>query len=1305
MERLLRNRRLAWCLVLAASLLCVGTAAVELAAQGIMRKPLAVAVEEGADEQKTGDDADSKFPGGPGLKTDPEAQQLLARAELFVDDERYDLASVLWQKVLDDSGDSLVSVDGRLYISLRRQVEQRLADLPKIALATYRIRADGEAQALLSAAEPDKEEDALTQVVRRFFMSSVGDDAAYRLGCLALDRYDFVGASRMFSKVLEEHPDPSIPRTDLLLRLAVAAGRVGDRDGANKYLSELEAASGPRPSRVLLAQVNDDIKQNGASTQLVSARLTMPAIPADATAKTLTEFWSHEYPMVFMEQMMNQNIYVGGRGMAPRGEKQQISRDQVIERWKQNGWRPAGKLLIHEGRVYFKTNNEVTCWSTEGDEKPIWKSAWFNEFEIDDFTGMQMMMAVNMGLQPGAQQDNRPRTPAEVLLFGDQIHQDMSLVGDLLLNVEGRRTPKHGPGDTVTRAPKQFNWNSIPRRSRTNWLAAYDARNGKAKWHRAADDEAKDGEGGMGFMSAPVACGGVLLAPVTDGGTMWLYGMSPEDGRTLFKTYLCDEPVGGANAWSPMKVAVEGRDAYVLCGSGVVFALDGTSGSIRWVLRYERDEKQGVVVPGRNAYGRPNTLKAYDGWSEDAIVPMGRHLVVMASDSNWMNAFDCRTGDLLWRSPRRKEGTGEEVDYYIGSKGRGIFVGGKAQLRRVDVISGKIAWEYPSAKPGEPPPPTMDSYGRAVLTDDAIYVPVDDSVVTLDPETGEEKEQVGVRITSNDPVGNLYTDGEKLWVLSANRFYSLTHLEYRMKSLEKRVQNGDSAALLERMRLLAKSEQWDDAMNDMRTAYKQLRSMKGHSEAAAAIFEVLDELKLYPLAPSVLLGALTELLAPDLESLSPAMKVKVQSACSQILASLPKEKTPGVAAVIISAAPLYQEDFLHTAARSALKVVVAADDKEALAAAVKEGQGPIPLIAAEAWAMADAEAAKEVLTERLASSEGQSKLLYSRALLQTGDRSALEPLIGLLSSGDLTTRIRSFETLRAATKKNDLPFTPYAGEDERTTQIAAWKDWYVASADSLELVLPLPDTGTLLGRTLVCYHSRNQVLELDSEGKEISRRTIAQPWTAQGLPNGNRLIASTSQGRLVEYDDEWKEVWVVDGLPAGIWSVDRTLDGKTIVTCADMSQVLEITPDKEKKVIWRGDRTGGRPVFARRLANGNTLVCVQGLHKVVEVDPSGKEVWEATNIVNPYAAQRLEDGTTLIAAMMNGRNGALYEYDSAGQQKRAVKQNVMQLYSADRLPNGNILYADSQGLHEIDSEGKTIGTIRREAGITGFSRF
>jgi len=1247
-------------------------------------------------EAKPDDSTNSVYASGPSLKTDPEAQQLLSRAEQFIKDERFDLAAVLWQKVLDDAGDNLVSVDGRLYISLRRQVEQRLAQLSKVALSTYRVTADGEAQAVIAAAGAEREEEALAEVVRRFFMSSAGDDAAYKLGCLSLDRHDFVGASRLFAKVLEEHPDPSMPRSDLLVRLAVTAARVGDRSGADKYLAGIETVEGPRPSRALLSLVADDVAQTAANRQFVSAHLTMPQLPAQATSKTLTELWSREFPMVFHDQPLNRNMaYAMYGGAVPNMQKREISREQLIQRWKQNGWMPSGKLLFADGRVYFKTDKNLTCWSLKGDDKVVWETLWHNEFEIDDFSQQLVMMAMNYGVQPGAQQDQRPRSPAEILIFGDRIHQDMSIVGSRIYNIEGRRYAKNGPTEAVGRPPKPFNWNSTPRRTRVNWLSAYDLRTGKVQWHRSADDEAKEGsDGGMGFMAAPVACGNVLLTPVTDGGSMWLHGLAPEDGRTLWKTYLCDEPVGGCHPWSPIKVAVEGRDAYVLCGAGVVFAVDGTTGAIRWVVRYARDEKTNSTLLMRNMYGGPQRLKDFNGWSEEGLIPVGRQLIVMASDSNEVFSLDCRSGEFLWKSPRA---TGGEASYCIAVKGRGLFVAGKTQVRRIDIPSGKIIWEYP--KDGQ----QIESYGRGVLTDDALYVPVNDSVVKLDPEKGIELSQVGVSLTTPDPVGNLYSDGEKLWVLSANRFYSLTHLEYRMQALEQRIQEGDSAALLDRMRLLTRSGDWDQAMEDLREAYTLIGKQKDRDTAAMAVFAVIDELKLTTQRPAMVLDTLTALMAEDAAGLKPEQRVKLDGVMASTLSAIPRKKTPGLAASVLKAAPLMRQDFLvHSAAR-VVKAAATLEDKESLAVAVTAGKEPASIIAAEAWAMVDPQAARPALKPWLGSGDPKVKLLTARALLQTGDASALAALIEMLQSDDLQTRIRGYQSLRGATGKADLPFTAYAAADERTKQVQAWKDWYAANKESVKLVLPLPEAGTQLGRTLVSSHSRNQVVEIDATGKEIGRRSIAQPWSVMGLPNGNRLVAMTSQTRIAEYDDKWNETWFVDGLPAGVWSVDRSLDGTTIVACADAAQVLEIKPNKEKKVIWRGDGSG-RPVFVKRLENGNTLICLQNVHKVIEIDGAGKQVWEAGSLVQPFTAQRLENGNTLVAAMVHGSNGIIVEVDSGGRQTKVVKQGLRQLYAAERLSNGNLLYADSQGLHEIDPEGKSISS-RRETGITGFSRY
>src|SRR5262245_10142318 len=82
---------------------------------------IAAAVDLLADEPAH-DAAAQRFPGGAALKTDPDQERLLKQAEQCVADGRLDLAAVLWQKVLDEAGDVLVTRDGRFYTPLAQDV-------------------------------------------------------------------------------------------------------------------------------------------------------------------------------------------------------------------------------------------------------------------------------------------------------------------------------------------------------------------------------------------------------------------------------------------------------------------------------------------------------------------------------------------------------------------------------------------------------------------------------------------------------------------------------------------------------------------------------------------------------------------------------------------------------------------------------------------------------------------------------------------------------------------------------------------------------------------------------------------------------------------------------------------------------------------------------------------------------------------------------------------------------------------------------------------------------------------------------
>ena len=134
------------------------------------------------------------------------------------------------------------------------------------------------------------------------------------------------------------------------------------------------------------------------------------------------------------------------------------------------------------------------------------------------------------------------------------------------------------------------------------------------------------------------------------------------------------------------------------------------------------------------------------------------------------------------------------------------------------------------------------------------------------------------------------------------------------------------------------------------------------------------------------------------------------------------------------------------------------------------------------------------------------------------------------------------------------------------------------------------------------------------------------------LANGNLLVPYTSEGRVVEYTQDWKVVWEYTEA-AGAWAAVRLKNGNTLISGNARKYVREVSPDK--KVVWeltQADLPDIRFLTiqeAMRLANGNTIVnnwCGGGLPKeqwasqcvqVWEVTPDKKVVWKVQQWSNP----------------------------------------------------------------------------------------
>lgn len=1293
------------------------------------------AEKEDAELNKESDLDNTKFANGAALKTDPELERLLKRADQFALDGRYDLATVLWQKVLDESGDTLMlarrPVDERdlpMYTSLSAEVERTLAKLPLDGLKLYRISADGEANAIMAQIQQGMdEEEALSKVVRRYFMSSLGDDAAYKLGCIALDRHDFVGASRMFQAIIDQHPDPSMPRADVLLRLAVASAKVGDSSATAQSLTALDKATGERPShdtisavKTFVARVDKNATQSAQSGKqwLVefgnpSRTGRMKGLPAAAVEADLAELWTQEFdialPQVLNDPRFNQlrgrrGVVMmaggfGGRVITQQAgiQQQQDSRVSLVERWRKEGWFPTARLLFdgdaQNGRVFVKTATELTCWDTNCESnEPIWRTAWLNFYQPDSATQNFAQMMMNQGVSMAQQ---GPSTLAEINHFGDRVHNSISISGDLIFNLEGKRVPRSG-GMVEQDPPKNnggWGYGTVPRRARQNFLAAYGTRTGKVVWYRSADDTEKDSPNGktatdIGFLAAPTPYGNLLLTPVTDGGTIWLYALSQTDGKTVWKTYLCDEPQGGASQWSTVGISVDGRDAYVCCGTGAVFALDAVSGAIRWAVRYQRTGKPSQRMV--NVYGMQNSLLDFEGWQDDVVIPFGKLLVVMPSDFNTMFAIDRRTGEFAWHSPQ------DGATYCIGVVGRSLYVAGRDSIRKIDIPTGLL--KAHRLLNTEPRQSDALAYGRGCVTEDAVYLPVKDSVLKLRLEDLADVSQVGVSSTSGDPVGNLFSDGEKLWVAGPSKISALTNLDRRLAELSTKIAAGDAGAQLVRMRMQRIRGKLDEAIADLEGAYKLLLA-KDRFVAARTVTDGVKELGLAADRPLVALKFLADAyVSPEGDAIdflvgktseedrTPINDVYSRRAelTNAALLSIRNSKVKNSVEPILRLAPTFDQEYLLHAARKTIGTVATSEDAGVLVAALEAKSPLVVAIAADGLGRAQGDAAKEPLTKLLSSPHDKVKLAAGSALLNIGERSGLAPLVALLESADERVASQASARLRSASGKV-VAFSP-TDPELRKSGIAEWKAWLESDGMTAKLTYPLPDSDPMLGRTLVCYYAQGRVVEYDEQYKERASRQVQGVWGGQGLPNGNRLLALYALRKVVEYDENWNEVWSIDKdqLPGSPFNVRRLPNGNTLVACSDSQRVLEF--DRSKKVVW--DITvQGRPMDATRLENGNTLISLSHTGRVVEYSPDKREVWSVDRMAGAMSAERLENGNTLIACTGGGRNGTGMVVEIDTNKKEVWKiENLRSPYDAQRLPNGNTLITDNQSVQEVNTK-------------------
>src|SRR5262249_12946290 len=120
------------------------------------------------------------------------------------------------QRILDESAGDLVTLDGKQYRPARWYAHQRLAWLPADVLRSYQDRIEAPAQKLLDAGKRNRDPGPLWQLLERYFVSRLGEEASLLLGDLLFEKGDFRAAELVWARLVSDggadvvYPRPAV---------------------------------------------------------------------------------------------------------------------------------------------------------------------------------------------------------------------------------------------------------------------------------------------------------------------------------------------------------------------------------------------------------------------------------------------------------------------------------------------------------------------------------------------------------------------------------------------------------------------------------------------------------------------------------------------------------------------------------------------------------------------------------------------------------------------------------------------------------------------------------------------------------------------------------------------------------------------------------------------------------------------------------------------------------------------------------------------------------------------------------------
>ena len=651
----------------------------------------------------------------------------LERVKQYLADDQWDEAVETLRQVMEESGDKLLGVTPRRFISVRDYCHLQLASLPPEALSLYRGRVDPVSQRWYEEGKSNRDRRLLTNVVNQAFASSWGDNALAALGEMALEEADYAAARSYWEKIIPvDHPPDTphtwlcVPDTDLdvasiLARLILVSIMEGSSDRARDELAALRRSHAEAAGWFGGREVN----YVEALESLLAESDSWPGLSDDGRWPTFAGSPQRQKTAAHQIDPRQVAWRIPLRQTLPAAQSVWGS-GSPTPRVAEDAASPLSYHPVVAGNLVL-VNNQVEILAAElTSGSPPWRHDARQVYrdQFDEAVHALYNPPDNLGV---------PRFTATE--FGGKLYARM--------------------GSAVTARPQH-----AQSAGGSGYLVAIDLEaQGRLVWKTAPDDAS------WAFEGSPLADGSNVYVAMRRSDIQpqaHVACFDAETGRLRWRTFVCaaETPARAMlHETTHNLLSIDRRTIYYNTNLGAVAALSADDGRIKWVSLYPRVRQGDLLKPGAYTCRDLNPC----------LVDRGT-LLVAPADSPMIFALDAAAGQILWHTGHETE----DVVHLLGTADDNLIASGEKlywiSLKLEDAGRVKHVWPVGHEKPG---------YGRGILAGGNVWWPTRRSIYVFDQATGRLKKEVSLA-TRGISGGNLLMAGDHLLIATDEELVALS---------------------------------------------------------------------------------------------------------------------------------------------------------------------------------------------------------------------------------------------------------------------------------------------------------------------------------------------------------------------------------------------------------------------------------------------------------------------------------------------------------------------------------------------------